>query len=122
MTQELQQLAFLVKDFLEVQAPILSSNLFRCITKAQLVNVSDNEITFCIDAPFYDMKLWKEKGVIVHTNASPKKWPDITDYAMWLNDAGAFGTHNRSMHWVNRVCYAAAHVIPNAEVINKLEL
>lgn len=119
MTQELDQLSSLIKFYLEEMAPILSGNMFREITTAELVSVSDNEVTFCINAPFYDMKKWRENGAIIHTG---KKYGDISDYAMWVNDVGAFGKHNKSMHWVNRVCDMCARIMPNAEVINKLEL
>lgn len=123
MTKELQALSALVKMYLEEMAPILSGNLYREIVIAELVNVSDHEITFCINAPFYDTKEWRKKGVIIHTNKVYKKeYGNITDYAMWLNDVGAFGTHNQSMHWVNRALNEAASLIPNAEIINKLEL
>lgn len=121
MTLELQTLSTLVKMLLEHETPILSGNMEREIMTAKLVSVNDHEITFCINAPFYDVNLWKQKGVIVHTG-SPKKWPSMTDYANWVNQIGAFGTHNKSMHWVNRAVNDAARMIPNAEIINKLEL
>ena len=119
MTQELQTLSGLVQMFLLDRAPILSGNLMREIAIAELVEVNDYEVTFCIQAPFYDMKKWKETGAIIHNH---KNYNGITNYAMWLNDVGAFGTHNASMHWVNRTLNELTQLIPNAEVINKLEL
>ena len=119
MTYELQTLSTLVKMYLEELSPILSGNMAREIMIAELVSVSDNEVTFCINAPFYDMKKWKEQGVIVHTG---KSYGDVTDYAEQVNKNGAFGKHNKSENWVNRALYECAQLVPNAEVINKLEL
>lgn len=119
MTYELQTISTLVKMYLEELAPILSGNMFREIATAELVNVSENEVTFCISAPFYDMKKWKETGVIVHTG---KKYKDMSDYADIVNQSGAFGKHNSSEHWVNRTLEFACGFLPNAEVINKLEV
>ena len=132
MTTELHALSDLIKFYLEELSPVLSGNMVREILMAELVEVNDHEITFCISAPFYDMKLWKEKGTIVHNNLhinayggkGTHAWAysDMTDYARIVNDAGAFGSHNKSMHWVNRVCDMCARLIPNAEVDNRLEL
>jgi len=119
MTQELFNLSTLVKMYLEELSPILSGNMAREIMLAEIVEVKDNEVTFCINAPFYDMKLWREKGIISHTGKSHN---GISDYAMWVNEVGAFGTHNKSMHWVNRALNEAALMMPNAEVNNRLEL
>lgn len=121
MTQELQIISNLLKFYLEESSPILSGNMVREILNAEIVEINDHEITFCINAPFYDLKKWKETGAIVPAPA-PKKWSSFTDYAMWVNDSGAFGTHNASMHWVNRVCDMVARLVPNAEVNNKLEV
>lgn len=138
MTEELQTLSTLVKMYLEELVPILSGNMAREIIIAELVEVNDHEVTFCINAPFYDMKLWRERGIILHSgqtvelkiNKPPYKvkhtfkanYGNITDYAMWVNEKGAFGTHNASMHWVNRALNEAALMMPNAEVDNRLEL
>lgn len=132
MTQELHALSDLIKFYLEELSPVLSGNMVREILNAELVEVNDHEITFCISAPFYDTKLWKEKGVIVNSGESIQigigkhtfkaNYGGITDYAMWVNEVGAFGSHNKSMHWVNRVCDMCARLIPNAEVDNRLEL
>ena len=119
MTEELQMLSTLVKMYLEDLSPILSGNMAREIMLAELVEIKDNEITFCINAPFYDMKKWRETGTIIHTG---KKYGDISDYADIVNQMGAFGKHNKSEHWVNRAVNQAASYMPNAEIINKLEL
>lgn len=128
MTEELQTLSSLVKMFLEERSPILSGNMMREIVLAQYVEINDNEVTLCIDAPFYDMKLWKEKGVILHKYLTGKpgiaseKWPDVISYAHWVNEVGAFGTHNKSMHWVNRAINEACSFMFDAELTNKLKL
>ena len=133
MTYELETLANLVKMYLEESSPILSGNMYREITTAELVNVSDNEVTFCINAPFYDVSLWRRTGVIVHSGETVTLkngvkhsyyayYGSITDYAMWVNDMGAFGTHNKSEHWVNRALFDAALMVPDARVICELEL
>lgn len=119
MTEELQTLSTLVKMYLEELAPILSGNMAREIIIAEIVEIKENEVTFCINAPFYDTNLWRKKGVIAHTG---KSYGGITDYANWVNEIGAFGTHNASMHWVNRALNEAALMMPNAEVDNRLEL
>lgn len=132
MTYELQTISTLVKMYLEELAPILSGNMFREIATAELVNVSENEVTFCISAPFYDMDLWRRTGVIVHSGQTinlnggkhtfTANYGNITDYANWVNEMGAFGKHNSSEHWVNRTLEFACGFLPNAEVINKLEV
>jgi len=119
MTQELQTLSTLIKMYLEQLSPVLSGNMRNEINTTHLLRVNDHDVLFCVEAPFYDMKKWKETGVIVHTN---KKIDKITDYAMWVNEVGAFGSHNESMHWLNRALNDVARVMPNAEVINELEL
>ena len=119
MTKELQQLSSIIKIMLEQLSPVLSGNMQKEIGTAQIVKIGDNEITFCISAPFYDQKKWKEDKVIVHTKT---QYGSITDYAEWVNRLGAFGTKNKSMFWVNRAVNEAARTIPDAEIINKLEL
>ena len=119
MTSELQQLSSILKTMLEQLTPILSGNMQQQIIKANIVNISDNEVTFCIEAPFYDLKKWKEEGVIIHTG---KTYHGMSDYANIVNQFGGFAKKNKSMFWVNRVCNQAAETIPNAEIINELEL
>lgn len=119
MTTELHALSDLIKFYLEELSPVLSGNMVREILMAELVEVNDHEVTFCISAPFYDITRWEKEKVIIHTNAN---YGGVTDYAALVNRAGAFGSHNKSMHWINRVCDMCARLIPNAEVDNRLEL
>lgn len=119
MTQEVQIISNLLKFYLEELSPILSGNMVREILNAELVSVSDNEVTFCINAPFYDMKKWQETGAIIHTGTD---FGGVTDYARQVNESGGFGSKNESMHWVNRVCDMVARLVPDAEVDNRLEL
>lgn len=119
MTQELEIMSNLLKFYLEEYSPVLSGNMVREILNTEIIKINDHEVMFVIDAPFYDMKKWREKGVIVHTGDVIE---NVTDYAQSVNDEGGFGSHNESMHWVNRVCNFVASLVPNAEIDNKLEL
>ena len=119
MTEELEKLANLVKTYLQNMTPILSSNMLLEIDKAELVKVDDHTITFAIKAPFYNMKTWKKSGVIVHTGES---YNGVKHYANWVNESGGFAKHNKSEHWVNRALNEAALMMPNAIIINELEL
>lgn len=119
MTRDLQDLFNLVNTLLLVQCPVLSGNMKSGI---KLHKIENNEITIVIKAQFYDMKLWKNTGVIKLTGAVVD---GKTSYAYWVNKEGAFGTQNKSMRWVNRVCFDGASVIANkigATVINELPL
>jgi hypothetical protein len=80
------------------------------------------EFVIMIDAPFYDSKEWNKNRTIVHTGETKN---GKSAYAEAVNAVGAFGTRNKSMHWVNRVCVQSAMTIASeigAEVINELEL
>jgi hypothetical protein len=104
---------------LHTRVPILSGNMAMFINTVESYG---NEFVISIEAPFYDRKEWKKTGAIKHTGETRN---GKTDYAQWVNDSGAFGTHNKSMHWVNRVCVEAATVLASeigATVINELEL
>ena len=81
---------------LVMESPVLSGNMQSFI---QLGGI-DTDYAILIQAPFYDMKKWKKEGVIVHTG-DVKKGKE--HYAEWVNELGAFGRHNKSEHWVNRV-------------------
>lgn len=119
MSNELQQLFNLLKANLYAQAPVLSGNLKNGI---KVVNVEDNEITIEIEAKFYDTNEFRKTGKINYTG---KNYGGITDYAMWLNNLGAFGTGNKSKNWTNRVCYETCDGIAKqiqAEIINELPL
>lgn len=119
MTQELQELYNLVKTMLYVESPVLSGNMKQGI---KTTKVDENEITIEIEAKFYDMKKWRKDRVINHTG---KTINGRTDYAEWVNRLGAFGTHNKSEHWVNRaldkVCGTYANEI-GADFKNELGL
>lgn len=78
-----------------MQSPILSGNMQSFI---QLDYIPEPVVK--IAAPFYDGRLWKDKHIIVHTGESHNGY---TNYAEAVNEVGAFGRHNQSEHWVNRV-------------------
>lgn len=104
---------------LVVNSPVLSGNMQSLISYGQ---IGEDYTEIIIDAPFYDGKKFKKDNVIVHTNQILN---GFTGYAQWVNDNGAFNTHNKSEHWVNRVVNDVAHVIANevgGEVINELGL
>ncbi len=104
---------------LHCQSPVLSGNMLSFI---QTSKAYGTEFVIEIDAPFYDAKEWEKNKTVVHTG---KTIDGKTAYAQWVNDIGAFGTRNKSMHWVNRVCVQAAVTLASeigAEVINELEL
>ena len=93
-----------LKEFLK------SSLLWTLVTKSPILSgsmqvhiqptwSSDGTI-IVIEAPFYDQKEWRKNQRLVYTGESKY---GFTDYAQWVNDAGGFGRHNKSEHWVNRV-------------------
>lgn len=116
---DVEKLYALVFYNLHCQAPVLSGNMQSLIQTAQAYGT---EFVILIEAPFYDEKEWKKTGAIKHTGEIKKGY---TDYAQLVNESGGFGTRNKSMHWVNRVCVEAAVALANeigAEVVNELEL
>lgn len=117
----LMKIANLVMTELSINCPVLSGNMKSHI---EITEIGDDEITICISAPFYDLKEWKKSGVINYIG-SPKKYPNFTDYAMWVNKMGAFGRHNKSQYWANRAVYNSASTIANemdAILVNRLPL
>ena len=97
--------------------PILSGNMKSHI---RLVNVSEDEIVYEISAPQYDMNTFRKTGRIQFTGKTP-------DYAIWVNDLGAFATHNKSEHWLNRSLYELCYELKIAKggeaiIINDLPL
>lgn len=119
MELDFQKLYSLLYGTLVMESPVLSGNMQSLI---QLGYIGSTEANIIIEAPFYDMKLWKDKKVVVHTGKNKK---GKTDYASSVNAVGGFGSHNKSENWVNRVCYDVCKVIAEeigAEVINKLPL
>lgn len=114
-----EKLYALVFYSLHAQSPVLSGNMLSFIQTSQAYGT---EFVIEIDAPYYDMKEWQKNRQIVHTGASIN---GKTAYAQAVNDVGAFGSRNKSMHWVNRVCVEAATALASeigADVINELEL
>lgn len=106
----IEELHNLIYTNLVMQSPVLSGNM-----KANISSMKLGEI--CISGPAYDLKKWKKDKVIVHTGGP--------DYANEVNISGAFGRHNKSEHWVNRVLFDSVSVIANeigAIVINELPL
>lgn len=119
MNWDLMKLYSLLQLGLKADAPVMSGNLKSGI---KVKSVKGNEITLEIDARFYDVSQWSKTGRIKYTG---KSYDGITNYAMWLNDKGAFGSGNKSMHWVNRVCNDVSQAIANqinAQVVNELPL
>jgi hypothetical protein len=113
METTVERLHSLLFSNLVLRSPVLSGNMQQNISQS-----GDREII--IDAPFYDMKKWKQSGVIVHTGAIIN---GRTAYAEWVNNLGGFATHNKSEEWVERAIEEVVYAIANeigAEVINEL--
>lgn len=116
---DVEKLYALVFYNLHAQSPVLSGNMLSMIQTSEAYGT---EFVILIDAPFYDEKQWNKNRQIVHTG---KTINGKTAYAEAVNAVGGFGTRNKSMHWVNRVCVEAATALASeigAEVINELEL
>lgn len=80
---------------LVISSPVLSGNMQMNIQ----MGYGNDGYEIVIEAPFYDFNRWKKEGTIVYTGESKK---GFTDYAYWVNEAGGFGSHNKSEGWVNR--------------------
>lgn len=114
ISDELYRLYVLADIALRFQSPVMSGN-----TKAgiSLYSMGESEITLVVDAPSYDLKKWRDEGVIMHDGRY--------NYADSVNKYGGFFRRNKSMHWANRACFDAARCMASeigAEVINELEL
>lgn len=119
MTQELEKLYNLINSNLLINCPVLSGNMKNGI---QIKSVNDDEVVIVIDAKFYDNEYWKKTKKIFHTG---KTINGMDGYAFWVNQSGAFGRHNQSEGWVNRVLLGACDTIANeigGEVIDELQL
>lgn len=81
---------------LVMESPVLSGNMQSFIH----LGYGNDGYEIMIEAPFYDAKRWQKDKVIVHTGANKN---GVTDYALSVNEVGAFGSHNKSEHWANRV-------------------
>lgn len=123
MNKDIIFMANLLNNVLINQAPVLSGNLKQSI---RIKEIQDNEITIVIEPRFYNVAQYNKTGKInlYKAKQSIEKYGRLS-YAEWLNDKGAFGTGNKSMHWTNRaiydVCTAFARTL-NAEVRNTLPL
>lgn len=119
MNQDVEKLFNLLNTSLWLQSPVLSGNMKSGI---KLKKIEENEITIMIEAPFYDTNVWERTGAIVLTGAVVN---GKSAYAEWVNKLGGYATRNKSMHWVNRVCFDVANIVAQemgAVVINELEL
>lgn len=99
-----------------MNSPILSGNMQSFI---QLGGI-DTNYAILIQAPFYDAKKWNKERIIVHTGEIKDGYEH---YAEWVNEAGGFGSHNKSENWVNRVCNMCAEEFAQkhgAKVIKRL--
>lgn len=108
-----EELVMLVYSGLRENSPVLSGNMLAHIEYA---NIDDNETTIVISGPSYDLEEWEKTKQIILTNEY--------DYALWVNKFGAFGTGNKSKHWVNRALVDRASVVASdydAELIVDIE-
>ena len=102
-----ERLHGLLFSTLTMQSPVLSGNM-KSLIKESVLDADTREIV--IDAPFYDMKKWEKDKVIVHTGETID---GRTAYAEWVNRLGAFGSHNKSEHWVNWAILSVVQAIAN---------
>lgn len=117
MTQELEKLYNLLYSNLLTNSPVLSGNLKNGI---QIKSVGNDEVVIVIDAKYYDTEYWKKTNKIFHTG---KTYNGMDGYAFSLNKSGAFGSHNQSEGWVDRVIENVCETIANeigGEVKNEL--
>lgn len=89
---------------LVMESPVLSGNMQSMIS----LGYGNDGYEVIIQAPFYDEKKWRKEGLIVHTGANKN---GITDYAESVNDFGAFGSHNKSEKWANRVINGCCEIL-----------
>ena len=113
-----EKLRFLCFYNLVMQSPVLSGSMQAHIQ----FGYGNDGFEIIIDAPFYDQKEFRKNHNLVYTGEIKN---GKTAYAYWVNEMGAFGRHNKSEHWVNRVlnecCQAVASEI-GGTVINELQL
>lgn len=105
MREEMEQLYLLLNQTLYYRCPILSGNMSRGI---KITKIEENRIELEIEAKYYDLNKWNKEHKVVYTG---KTVLGTTDYAMFVNEFGAFGKHNSSEHWVNRVVNDVCHAI-----------
>lgn len=124
---DLQALATILINNKKKFVPVLTGNTDMQSIKYK--SIDKNQIVLTINAPFVDLKKWKAEGSvpyanIVHTGVSIN---GIKDYAMWVNDKGAWGRKNKSQYWVHRLCFYscidfAKTLGTNVEIRNLLKL
>lgn len=107
MDDIVEKLHALLFSNLVMSSPVLSGNM-QSMIQTGLQGSGMREII--IDAPYYDMKLWNEKHVVVHTGQVIN---GKTAYAQDVNLYGAFGRHNSSEHWVDRAIAEVVEAIAN---------
>ena len=116
MTEEFFFLSSKLLPRLIISSPFMSGSMRLHIENVYL---SDTEAAFKISAPQYDMEKWINEGIIVYTGQTP-------DYAVWVNELGGFGSHNKSEHWVNRavyeICSELKAIKKNVVIVNELPL
>ena len=116
---DLEKLYNLVLVTLKAYSPVLSGNM---VSSIHVNPENQYEFTIVIDAPYYDLNVWKKSHIIV---PSKQNHMGRTSYAQSVNDNGGFGKQNKSKHWVNRVCNECVKQIASeigAVVDNGLEL
>ena len=117
MTKNIEKLQSLLFNQLLVNCPYLSGNMLNNISVKPL---SDKKVEITISAKFYDVDLFKNKGVIKFTNENHN---GITNYAMWVDNYGGFFSHNKSENWITNTVADCCNVIGNeigAKVDNRL--
>lgn len=107
MDDIVEKLHALLFSNLIMQSPVLSGNM-QSMIQVGLQGSATREII--IDAPFYDARKWNKEKVVVHTGEIIH---GRSAYAEWVNDYGAFFTHNKSEGWVNRAIKEVVEAIAN---------
>ena len=113
---DVEKLYNLILVSLRANAPTLSGNTKNSIHTSRSFG---REFTIVIDPEYYDINLWKKTGIL--SNKVIKG--GSSSYAASVNEKGGFGTHNKSTHWVNKVCLSCVEQIAaeiGAVVINEL--
>ena len=110
-----QELTMLVFTTLLIDCPVMSGNMQHHI---EYEEVGSDFTRIAVSGPSYDITQWKKTGEI--------ELDGRYDYAISVNEVGAFGGRSRkSKHWANRAIAKACRAIAssyNAEVIVNVEL
>ena len=113
---DVEKLYNLILVSLRANAPRLSGNTKSSIHTSRQWG---REFTIVIDPDYYDVNLFKQTGRIQKVAGKHGS----SSYAQSVNEKGAFGSHNKSMHWINKVVVNCAEQIASeigAVVINEL--